>query len=413
MEIASAQLQRPDKGDDAYIVRSLDNIGSAKLIAVADGLSLNDGKAAANWVINHLTRITDADSPRTILEGIRRELSQSQYPLQSETTLTCGILQKIDTAHHTFLRFEYFAIGDSPIWKVVTGDSRYPFQRFLVHGTPYPAETARVYSTVRLHEGDIKGRITFGAIEIEHNEVLVVCTDGIPEREIFVKDISNAESSDSISLCRWLFQVSPYDNDKLAEVLLNYDKRGVLFDDATIVTARLLPLSVNDANTHQANSVNVESKPITLIPSIPTEASLSVESVDNLLSETEVELIPPTTPFPNSTDGGLRPEQDRVEQEEIHEINPSGDASDQRLASTPPDSENEAMSDQGEYLSSPQSGVAPDCGDCPETDITEEKADSEKSSAPQIEDQNVSPNEPSSQNSSTGPRGRNRRRKNT
>jgi serine/threonine protein phosphatase PrpC len=253
MEIAHTQIQRPGKGEDDHIVRKLDGTGSVLLLAVADGLSLNDGRSAAKWVIDYLKQTNDVDSPRTIFGALKRELAQLRHQFdQSETTLTCGILRQVGAEEDAFLHFEYFAIGDSPIWKVVVGDLEHPFQRILIHGSPYPAEPARVYSTVRLHEGDISGVVTFGAVEVALGEVLVVCTDGIPEREVFVRDFGNPVGADESrpSLCRWLFQQSPYHDDKLADVLASYDQRGVLFDDATIITARLTPVPPIEAASH-------------------------------------------------------------------------------------------------------------------------------------------------------------------
>jgi hypothetical protein len=136
-------------------------------------------------------------------------------------------------------------------------DSKYPFQRLLIHGSPYPSETARVYSTLRLHERDIKGVVTFGAVEVALNEVLVVCTDGIPEREIFVRDLSDPakEEPDSPGLCRWLFQTELYDNSKLEKVLKDYDNSGILFDDATIIVARPVSILVEaDVNFIESSS---------------------------------------------------------------------------------------------------------------------------------------------------------------
>jgi hypothetical protein len=246
MEIAGAQIQRPEKGEDAYLVRPLNDNGSAILLAVADGLSLNDGKAAAQWVIEHLRQTTATDNPRAILGELRSKLAGARQADQSETTLTCGIVRQMDGETAQYLRFDYFAIGDSPVWKVIEGDSgsRYPFQRLSVHGPPYPAETARVYATVRLHLGDIRGTVTFGAVEIAAGEVLVVCTDGIPEREVFIRDL-NASGEDAPGLCKWLFQQLPYDNGSLAELLSSYERRGVLFDDATIISIRLAPSEIS------------------------------------------------------------------------------------------------------------------------------------------------------------------------
>jgi|GEM_PF-6168388 len=261
MEIARAQIQQEGKGEDAYLVRRLDEKGMVKLLAVADGLSLSGGKAAAHWVINCLRRLTEVDSPRSIYKALKRELGRSRQVEQSETTLTCGILRQVIYGDDNFLRFEYFAIGDSPIWKVILGDSKYPFQRIMVHGPPYPAETARVYSTLRLDKKDITGSIAFGVTELALGEVLAVCTDGIPEREVFVRDFVSRVDEDSgkAGLCHWLFQQRKYSDRKLKRVLESYDKQGVLFDDATIITARLEPPPINRAGS--VVSVMAEASP--------------------------------------------------------------------------------------------------------------------------------------------------------
>lgn len=252
MEIADAQIQQEGKGEDDCLIRQLDDEGRVKLLAVADGLSLSGGKAAAHWAINclkqlaanRLYRPADVDSPRSIYRAIKRALAESQQDEQSETTLTCGILRQLSDESETLLRFEYFAIGDSPIWKVILGDSKYPFQRVLVHGPLYPTETARVYSTLRLHKKDIIGSIAFGTTEVALGEVLVVCTDGIPEREVFIRDFVPPDERDprKDGLCQWLFQKRKYNKKKLKQVLAHYDELGVLFDDATIIAARLGPL---------------------------------------------------------------------------------------------------------------------------------------------------------------------------
>lgn len=247
IDVAYAQIQQKGKGEDDRLVRPLAKGGTIQLLAVADGLSLSGGKKAARWTIKCLRRLSDFSSARAIYRGIEAELARARHQIEpSETTLTCGILRKIDLVDEVILRFEYFAIGDSPIWKVVRGDSKYPFQRVLVNGALYPSETARVYSTLRLHERDIKGSVSFGEIDVGLDEVLVVCTDGIPEREIFVRDFINSQTMpsgtiDRPTLCRWLFQQRRYDNKKLQQILKNYDNRGVLFDDATIIAARLIP----------------------------------------------------------------------------------------------------------------------------------------------------------------------------
>lgn len=242
MEIAHAQIQRPEKGEDALMLRRLEGPETRFLLAVADGLSLQAGAAAAQWVTDYLERAQIPDDIRAIYRSLQSALAsvRGQYS-ESETTLTCGILRELAEGEETFLRFDFFAIGDSPIWKVVPGSGRYPFQRSAIHGAPYPGETAKVYATVRLHDGDIKGFVNFGSVDIRLGEVLVVCSDGIPEREVFVRDPARLQANSGEAekgLCSWLFDDTPFRDGSLAELLTAYDRRGVLFDDATLIAAR-------------------------------------------------------------------------------------------------------------------------------------------------------------------------------
>jgi hypothetical protein len=163
-------------------------------------------------------------------------------------------------------------------------DSKYPFQRVLVHGPLYPTETARVYSTLRLHKKDIIGSIAFGTTEVALGEVLVVCTDGIPEREVFIRDFvpPDERNSRKDGLCQWLFQKRKYNKKKLKQVLAHYDELGVLFDDATIIAARLgplpfrvkdaLPSSAADHSKHESVAVSQDSS---------SNRAMNIEAADN------------------------------------------------------------------------------------------------------------------------------------
>ena len=303
IEIARAQVQQKGKGEDACLVRRLDEKGMAQLLAVADGLSMSGGKAAAKWVINQLgkltklRKLTDVDTPRSIYTALKRALEESREVVQSETTLTCGILRQLSDGSEPFLRFEYFAIGDSPIWKVIPGDSKYPFQRFLVHGPLYPAETARVYSTLRLHKRDIRGSITFGVTEIALGEVLVVCTDGIPEREVFIRDLVRPTGVDPgrSGLCHWLFQRRKYRDVKLKGVLTAYNDRGILFDDATIIAARLGPVPTTAADMIRSAPDSHMDQESVIEPQNPISNTLEVENARSSTSDS----LPHTLPEPS------------------------------------------------------------------------------------------------------------------
>jgi hypothetical protein len=246
IDVASAQVSYPSKGEDTFIAR---RIGDAWLLAVADGLTMDNGRAAAQWAVEFLASTCATNSIRTIFDEMLVHLrSDVRSHPRSETTLSCGILTHADAPDT--LRFSFFAIGDSPIWKIVrTHDARYPYQRYLVHGAPYPSETARLYSTLRLKERDISGAVSFGSVDIEPGAVLVVCSDGIPEREIMVRDLA-AETA-AIRLCDWLVGPQAFSDEGLEEVILGYERRGLLSDDATLIAARTLSVAVSSEVMHE------------------------------------------------------------------------------------------------------------------------------------------------------------------
>lgn len=233
IDVAYSQVLYPYKGEDTVVLRQ---VGDRFVLAVADGLSTRNGLAAARWVAQRLLVTDAADSVYSLFDDLTEALRrESACGDESETTLSCGILRKGDRSGT--LVFDYFAIGDTPIWKVVrSGDDRYPYQRYLVHGGPYPAENARLYSTISLRDRSITGAVSFGSVVLGEAEVLVVCSDGLPEREVLVRDLGSERPK---TLCSWLFADSPFTNESLDEVLADYQHRDVFVDDATIIAARL------------------------------------------------------------------------------------------------------------------------------------------------------------------------------
>ena len=232
-DIAWGQALHTHKGEDTVVVRP---IGDGFLLAVADGLSTRNGLAAASWVADRLNLTNATDSIYSLYDNLAEALrKESPSADESETTLSCGLLRVGDRPGT--LVFDYFAIGDTPIWKVVRSeDDKYPYQRYLIHGGPYPAESARLYSTISLGDRSITGAVSFGSVVVSESEVLVVCSDGIPEREMLVRDLSSMREK---KLCSWLFANSHFTNESLAEVLADYQHRDVFVDDATIIAARL------------------------------------------------------------------------------------------------------------------------------------------------------------------------------
>ena len=260
VEIATANIAQEGKDEDRHLVREL--VDGVWLLAVADGLSMSGGREAARAVIGILERVNVCDSARLIFEELRSSLvTEFDAAVTSETTVTCGLLREVSTSDGVSLRFEFFAVGDSPIWKIVRSPngSRYAYQRYLVYGGPYPSETAKVYSTVRINRKNvISGSVYFGSVDIFNDEVLIVCTDGIPEREVFVRHQSNLgfDGDPSHELCPWLFQRVAYDDNGISAVLSSYNARGLLYDDATIIAARVsVPLHSVSQDIQEPNEL--------------------------------------------------------------------------------------------------------------------------------------------------------------
>jgi hypothetical protein len=243
LQLAFAAIPLDGKDEDASIIR---RFGNRYLLAVADGLTQNSGQIAARAVIRSLEGIEGGrGDAHAVFARLRSALPGSGEAPDSQTTLTCGVLSMKVRNGDACLVFDFFAIGDSPVWRVVRapdGD-RYSFQRYALHAAPYPAETSKVYGTLRPHHPDtIQGAVTFGCAEIPPGDVLVICTDGIPEREVFVRDQVQPRVEEAPSnLCDWLFATEPYSNDTLEAALRGYAARGVLYDDATIIAARIAP----------------------------------------------------------------------------------------------------------------------------------------------------------------------------
>lgn len=242
LQLAVATLAHQGKGDDAKVNREL---GGRWLLAVADGLTHHSGGIAAREVIELLEKLEALpNDARALFEDLRAALPRAGTSPESRTTLTCGILSVEDRGGAPALVFDFFAIGDSPVWRVVRGPDgdRYPFQRYTLHGAPYPSETSKVYGTVRPHHPEpLQGTVSFGRAEVPAGDVLVICTDGIPERDVFVRDHAGPVERGGAAeyLCDWFFGARPYADMSLKKVLDGYARRNVLYDDATLIAARL------------------------------------------------------------------------------------------------------------------------------------------------------------------------------
>jgi hypothetical protein len=202
---------------------------------------MNAGGAAARWVIEHIQRTDAHTSLRTLFADLRHAVSvQAEHDTASQTTLTAGLLTVIEDDSGERLRFDFFAIGDSPVLCLFKDGNDFPYQRFEVHGPPYPAQPGRVYSTVQLAPGGVLGRVAFGSVELDRGEVLIVCSDGLPQRAVFSRDFQNmSRQSQHVRLCDWLFGSEPFSDSRLEEILSGYSLRGDISDDVTLLVARI------------------------------------------------------------------------------------------------------------------------------------------------------------------------------
>jgi hypothetical protein len=271
VNIASGCRLQAEKGEDAVLVRSE---GDSHLLAVADGVSMSDGRVAANTVIDILRNAPRLDDARTVFADLLAALPRAgDYP-SSATTLTCGVLRPVLADASPHLRFDFFAVGDSPIWRVVQlpAGGRYSFQRYVVHGTPYPSETAKVYATIRPHNLDpIAGSIAFGRVDIPISESLIICTDGIPERDIFAREQLNSGSEPNgrpLTFCEWLFEPTVYDDKSVERLLENYDSRGLLYDDASLIVVRL---RIRQVIASRSRTEQIDVSPIECVDSVNSE----------------------------------------------------------------------------------------------------------------------------------------------
>lgn len=239
VELAQANIPYPEKGDDAWCIRAIGD--GVWLMAVADGLTMNAGGVAARWVIEHILQTEAHASSRTLFADLQRALvMKAEHDAASQTTLTAGVLTLLVDASGERLKFDFFAIGDSPILCLFQNGDDFPYQRAEVHGPPYPAQPGRVYSTVQLAPAGIVGRVAFGSVEIGRGEVLMVCSDGLPQRSVFSRDfLSISRKSGHMRLCDWLCGSEPYSDSRLEEILSGYSLRGDVTDDVTLLVARI------------------------------------------------------------------------------------------------------------------------------------------------------------------------------
>src|SRR5437588_12193920 len=106
------------KGHDRIFVAGLPGSVERYILAVADGLTSENGGIASQWVVDALEQIVgNCDltglTARTLFNSISHALGRDQGLPDSHTTLTCGIVSSA-RQYSQHLHFEFFAVGASP-----------------------------------------------------------------------------------------------------------------------------------------------------------------------------------------------------------------------------------------------------------------------------------------------------------
>ncbi len=252
IQLAKASRPAEGKGEDSVFCFRL-NASDCFLMGVADGLSRANGGDAARWIEQTMEFIstefgTEAMSARQLCDRFQELLqlasSGTRRP-DSLSTLSCGIGRVEQHGDVYFIRFHFFGIGDSPIWRVTPYKpndlDELDFQASPVYGPPVPSEQGGVYSTVNLGQGKIDGTIHFGTVDINEGEILIVATDGLPESRIFYDDQDPNRNTRSPQLIGNLLRSKSFDDATLADAIAAYDSSQLLIDDdASLVVARLI-----------------------------------------------------------------------------------------------------------------------------------------------------------------------------
>lgn len=246
LQWAKANLPAHDKDEDAvFIYRLPDNVGL--LLGVADGISTANGRQAARWIAQTMSELA-CDSgagswdARLLFEQFAKRLSDAALAARltdSHSTLSCGIARSNLALATPFLRFEFFGIGDSPIWRVVrTATRTLRFQASIAYGPPVPSEMAGLYSWVNLGQGRVEGQVHFGSVDVQEGELLIVSTDGVPESRVLIDD--QDRDVNSPRLIDRLMHAVEINDAMLWQLLQNYEQQKLLIDDdASLAVVRL------------------------------------------------------------------------------------------------------------------------------------------------------------------------------
>lgn len=238
-QLAKASRLVPGKGEDCVFASRLGSDGCF-LMGVADGISTANGGDAARWIKKTMDSIAmeiDAElmGSHDLFERFLQllETATSFHQLSdSHSTLSCGIGRWMHSKKSTYIRFEFFGIGDSPIWRVVPSQSDgLTFQVSAVYSPPTPSEQGCVYSSVNLGAGRIDGRVHFGSVDIEEGELLIVATDGLPDYRVVFDDQDPERVGRSPKMIDTLLRSKSFDDAMLVNFIAAYDENRLLIDD--------------------------------------------------------------------------------------------------------------------------------------------------------------------------------------
>jgi serine/threonine protein phosphatase PrpC len=248
IQLAKASRPVDGKGEDCVFCFRFAS-SDTFLIGVADGISQANGGEAARWIEQAMLSISDEHGTEAM--GIRQLFGRFQELLRAESnskrysdsssTLSCGIGRLEKSGNANYIRFDFFGIGDSPIWRITSSSiGGLTFQASPVYSPPVPSEQGNVYSSVNLRSGKIDGQIHFGSVQINEGELLVVATDGLPEFRVLYDDQDPDRCGPSPRLIERLLRSDFFDDQTLVDSIADYDKHRLLIDDdASLVVARL------------------------------------------------------------------------------------------------------------------------------------------------------------------------------
>jgi serine/threonine protein phosphatase PrpC len=285
IEVAKACRWVKGKGHDRALAVKVAGYEDVYLVAIADGLTSENGGEAAQWAVSALERIAGEGlrgdfSARRVFERLSKSLdaavAQRSFP-NSHTTLTCGLVSLVRNENVAALRFDFFAVGDSPVWKVLpTKTEGLTFQGFIVYNGPVPGEQGHVYSTVNLGRGSIDGVVYFGSVDVETGEVLILASDGVPDARVFWDDQDPKRNKLSPRLALRLLDPSPMLDETLAKLITEYDAKHLLIDDdASLVVVRTKsePLQERGSPFPQTEAEGVEFSTPAIFQDEPAQVS--------------------------------------------------------------------------------------------------------------------------------------------